>query len=483
MVLAAPRLAALAASWEAARARRVHAAAELALIEPGGRLRGALLAATRAHPRWAEAYECGLRRLPALREHERCAKGVGPALESLGALRPEIQARVRLALAVDCEMVETAADSMALARISACDVTGEVVLDELVMPCEDPSFIEDTRQAITGIEKADLVARGIPLEAARTKLAMLCSEDTVLIGHSLDSDLKALRFKHDLVIDTAHLFRVLEARAAPSSELGGDPFAPAPLGGLRLHSLEYLSSRVLATGTDRDARGGVHDSVEDARKSLDLVKYALAAGLPRAAHAEAGAAAAAAATAYSSASAAAERARVQADADACAAAVAGDEREGELRWRPPPPLPPRERRIRARGAAYGFSGELQGRQQFANKALAAGSWAHDEQESDKARAYFSFHLPSSGEMYGWTPTPASKPTALAPTPNPVSRPATIPAASAAQERQSLLNDLRSAQRAGMQRIEANRRFDTLLGKAGGASARASSEAKRPRLFR
>jgi hypothetical protein len=254
----APRLQALAASWETARARRVHAAAELALSEPGGRLRGALLAATRKHPRWAEAYERGLRRLPALREHERCAKGVGPALESLGALRPEIQARVRLALAVDCEMVETAADSMALARISACDVTGEVVLDELVMPCEDPSFIEDTRQAITGIEKADLVARGIPLEAARTKLAMLCSEDTVLIGHSLDSDLKALGFKHDLVIDTAHLFRVLEARSAPLGELAGDPFAPAPPGGLRLHSLEYLSTRVLATGTDRDARGGVH---------------------------------------------------------------------------------------------------------------------------------------------------------------------------------------------------------------------------------
>ncbi len=89
----------------------------------------------------------------------------------------------------------------------------------------------------------------------------------MLIGHSLDSDLKALRFKHDLVIDTAHLFRVLEARSAPSSELAGDPFAPAPLRGLRLHSLEYLSSRLLATGTDRDARGGVHDSVEDARKT------------------------------------------------------------------------------------------------------------------------------------------------------------------------------------------------------------------------
>ncbi len=100
-----------------------------------------------------------------------------------------------------------------------------------------------------------------------------------------------------------------------------------------------------------------------------------------------------------------------ADADGDADTDAGDERDGELRWRPPPPLPPRERRIRARGAAYGFSGELQGRQQFANKALAAGSWAHDEQESDKVRAYFGFHLPSSGEVYGWTPAPASKPAA------------------------------------------------------------------------
>jgi hypothetical protein len=149
--------------------------------------------------------------------------------------------------------------------------------------------------------------------------------------------------------------------------------------------------------------------------------------------------------------------------------VAEDEREGELRWRPPPPLPPRERRIRARGAAYGFSGELQGRQQFANKALAAGSWAHDEQESDKVRAYFSFHLPSSGVVHGWTPTPASKPEtthAPAPTPNPVSRPqyprTCAPAASARQERQSLLNDLRSAQRAQRDRE--------------------SSEAKRPRFF-
>ena len=44
------------------------------------------------------------------------------------------------------------------------------------------------------------------LEAVRRALGRLIGTDTILIGHALDNDLRALRLVHRYVVDTAALF-------------------------------------------------------------------------------------------------------------------------------------------------------------------------------------------------------------------------------------------------------------------------------------
>ena len=46
----------------------------------------------------------------------------------------------------------------------------------------------------------------LPLESVRRALGRLIGMDTILIGHALDNDLRALRLVHQRVVDTAALF-------------------------------------------------------------------------------------------------------------------------------------------------------------------------------------------------------------------------------------------------------------------------------------
>jgi RNA exonuclease 1 len=46
----------------------------------------------------------------------------------------------------------------------------------------------------------------LPLKSARRALAQFVGADTILIGHSLDNDLRALRLVHRRVVDTCALF-------------------------------------------------------------------------------------------------------------------------------------------------------------------------------------------------------------------------------------------------------------------------------------
>jgi RNA exonuclease 1 len=46
----------------------------------------------------------------------------------------------------------------------------------------------------------------LTLESVRRALGRLIGTDTILIGHALDNDLRALRLVHHRVIDTAALF-------------------------------------------------------------------------------------------------------------------------------------------------------------------------------------------------------------------------------------------------------------------------------------
>jgi len=74
-------------------------------------------------------------------------------------------------------------------------------------------------------------------------------EETILVGHSLENDLLALKISHDLIIDTAVLYR-------------------HPRGTSHKKALRFLAKKFLAREIQQSANG--HDSIEDARATLEL---------------------------------------------------------------------------------------------------------------------------------------------------------------------------------------------------------------------
>ncbi|CAB4058476.1 REX1 [Lepeophtheirus salmonis] len=82
-------------------------------------------------------------------------------------------------------------------------------------------------------------------------LLSMFSSDTILIGHSLESDLKALKMVHSMVVDTSIVF-------------------PHKMGPPYKRALKHLAAEHLKRIIQNDVGG--HDSAEDALAALDLMK-------------------------------------------------------------------------------------------------------------------------------------------------------------------------------------------------------------------
>lgn len=168
-----------------------------------------------------------------------------------------------LLVAIDCEMVMTASGP-ALARVSAVSADGDVLYDTLVRPDEE---VTDYVTKYSGITAEMLDPVEVTLGDVHRKLREIVHADTVLVGHSLESDLNALRFIHGRVVDTAILFT-------------------HPRGWPHRQSLAQLARMYL----DRDmGREHGHDSIMDARTAMDLalLKFERGAALPHTAAASA----------------------------------------------------------------------------------------------------------------------------------------------------------------------------------------------------
>ena len=113
--------------------------------------------------------------------------------------------------AMDCEMVETSA-GRELARVTLIrfqpteqNVDGyQVVLDLLVKPVRP---VLDYKTQYSGIKAAMLEPISTRIEQVQVALAGIVGINDILIGHSLENDLRALCLVHDKVVDTALLFR------------------------------------------------------------------------------------------------------------------------------------------------------------------------------------------------------------------------------------------------------------------------------------
>lgn len=159
-------------------------------------------------------------------------------------------------LAMDCEMcitspAGTTPQVFSLTRVSIIDWDGNTVFDELVKPAEP---ITDYVTPYSGITPAMLENVTTTLEDIQQKLiTSVLTPDTILVGHSLNSDLNALKLTHPYIIDTALLF-------------------PHPRGPPLKSSLKWLAQKYLSREIQKGHGSTGHDSIEDAKACLDLVK-------------------------------------------------------------------------------------------------------------------------------------------------------------------------------------------------------------------
>ncbi|XP_067329318.1 RNA exonuclease 5 isoform X1 [Anolis sagrei] len=148
---------------------------------------------------------------------------------------------------LDCEMCLTEKGSE-LTRISVVDASGQCILDELVKP---KLPIINYLTSYSGITEKLLLPVVTTLSDIQDQLKNLLPADAVLVGHSLNFDLRALEMVHPNVIDTSVLF----ARKRNKK-----------------FKLKFLAEAVLGKDIQRmDGTG--HDPTEDALCALELAQY------------------------------------------------------------------------------------------------------------------------------------------------------------------------------------------------------------------
>ncbi|CAI9110227.1 OLC1v1010220C1 [Oldenlandia corymbosa var. corymbosa] len=151
-------------------------------------------------------------------------------------------------VAVDCEMVLCDDGTEALVRVCVVDRDLQVKLNKLVNPNKE---IANYRTEITGITSKDLDGVTCTLSDIQKSMKKLLSHGTILIGHSLNNDLRALKIDHARVIDTSYIFK---AEDGPSS---------------RRLSLSSLCKSVL--GYELRKMDASHNCLDDACAAMKLV--------------------------------------------------------------------------------------------------------------------------------------------------------------------------------------------------------------------
>lgn len=187
--------------------------------------------------------------------------------------------------ALDCEMVRTAR-GYELARITLLQLTGleqsveevvsyTIVMDEFVKPYES---ILDYKTEYSGVTVAILNDVSTRLEQIQAAVLSIIDHDDILIGHSLENDLRALCLVHDTVVDTAVVFRAKKERRKYCKSgvvlvfLGARRFAGCSFNFCSdsFVALRHLSATLLNRKIQSNHGADGHCSEEDAAASLNL---------------------------------------------------------------------------------------------------------------------------------------------------------------------------------------------------------------------
>ncbi|XP_037742025.1 RNA exonuclease 1 homolog isoform X1 [Chelonia mydas] len=148
--------------------------------------------------------------------------------------------------ALDCEMCYTK-QGLELTRVTVINSDLKVVYDTFVKP---DNKVVDYNTRFSGVTEEDLANASITLRDVQAVLLNMFSTDTILIGHSLESDLFALKLIHSTVVDTAVVF----------PHRLGLPYKRA----LRTLMADYLK-RIIQDNVEG------HDSSEDASACMELM--------------------------------------------------------------------------------------------------------------------------------------------------------------------------------------------------------------------
>jgi RNA exonuclease 1 len=143
-------------------------------------------------------------------------------------------------------MCYTAA-GLELTRVTVVDHTLKSIYETLVKP-DLP--VVDYNSRFSGITAGLLAGVKTRLQDVQRHLLSLFSTDTILIGHSLNSDLLALKLIHSKVVDTSIVF-------------------PHPRGLPYRRALRTLAADILRKIIQENVEG--HDSFEDSAVCMELM--------------------------------------------------------------------------------------------------------------------------------------------------------------------------------------------------------------------
>lgn len=158
-------------------------------------------------------------------------------------------------IGLDCEMVVTSA-GLELCRCTLVGVDGNTLYDVYVRPSEP---VLNYLTEYSGITEEHLKGATLTLADVQRHLLKAIDSKTYLVGHSLDSDLKALRLVHGRLIDTAALY-------------------PSPRGAPFKMGLRKLGNLFLGRDVQAGHGDSGHDSRMDALAALELALLKIAKG-------------------------------------------------------------------------------------------------------------------------------------------------------------------------------------------------------------